>query len=81
MSTLTVEIPNSIRSRLDAFAEADGVSVNQLVASAVAEKLAALDAMETLRQRTARGDREKFLAVMAKVPDVPPEPGDELPPA
>jgi hypothetical protein len=33
---------------------------------------------EYLEERARRGNREKFLAVLAEVPDVPPEPGDEL---
>jgi two-component system, NtrC family, nitrogen regulation response regulator GlnG len=47
----------------------------------VAETAAALEVSErALRQRLKDLglSREKFLAVLAKVPDVPPEPGDEL---
>jgi hypothetical protein len=31
-----------------------------------------------LEERARRGSREKFLAMLAKVPDAAPEPGDEL---
>jgi inosine-uridine nucleoside N-ribohydrolase len=33
---------------------------------------------EYLEKREQRGSREKFLAILAKVPNVPPEPGDEV---
>jgi len=45
--------------------------------TAVAEKMAALKTVDYLEDRARRGDRERFLAVLARVPDVPPEPGDE----
>lgn len=35
--------------------------------------------VEWLRERAARANREAFLAVLDKAPDVPPLPGDELP--
>jgi len=40
--------------------------------------MAALMTEEYLEKRAQRGSREKFLAVLARVPDVPPEPGDEI---
>ena len=44
---------------------------------AVAEKMAALKTVDYLEDRARRGDRERILAVLARVPDVAPEPGDE----
>ena len=48
------------------------------IATAVAEKVAALMTVEYLRDRAKRGSLEKFEAVLAKVPDVEPEPHDRL---
>lgn len=53
--------------------------MNQLVATALAEKLSALMTVEYLQTRGTRGRREKFLAAMAEVPDVAPVPWDRLP--
>jgi hypothetical protein len=61
------------------FAEQEGISINQLINSAVAEKLAALMTQEYLAQRASRGNRKRFDAVLAKVPAAPPMEGDELP--
>ncbi|HVZ31923.1 MAG TPA: hypothetical protein VG963_05830, partial [Polyangiaceae bacterium] len=58
----------------------EGVSLNQLLSSAAAEKLAALMTEEYLAQRAKRSSRKKFDAALAKVPRVPPVTGDELPP-
>lgn len=64
--------------QLKEFAEKDGISMNQFIAMAVAEKLAALATVKYLEQRARRGSQEKFQAVLAKVPDVEPEPDDRL---
>jgi hypothetical protein len=45
-----------------------------------AEKLAALMTEDYLAQRAKRASRKRFDAALAKVPRVPPVPGDELPP-
>ena len=78
MSTLSLRLPDSLHNRVRELAQQDGISINQFISTAVAEKLAALMTEEYLDKRAKRGNREKFLAVLAKVPDVPPEPGDEL---
>jgi predicted HicB family RNase H-like nuclease len=41
MSTLSVRLPNSLHQKLRECAEREGTSINQLISSAVAEKLAA----------------------------------------
>lgn len=44
----------------------------------VAEKIAALQTEDYLQTRAARGSREKFERVLARVPDVEPEAHDRL---
>jgi hypothetical protein len=78
MSTLSLRLPDSLHNRARELAKKEGISINQLVSTALAEKMAALMTVEYLEKRAARGSREKFLAVLARVPDAPPEPGDEL---
>ncbi|HWN42868.1 MAG TPA: YlcI/YnfO family protein [Thermoanaerobaculia bacterium] len=78
MSTLSLRLPDSLHNRVRELAQQDGISINQFISTAVAEKLAALMTEEYLENRAKRGSRERFLAVLAKVPDVPPESGDEL---
>lgn len=76
MSTMSLRLPDSLHRRLREFAEKDDVSINQLITTAVAEKLAALSTLEYLEARAKRGDRKKFEAALALVPDVEPEAGD-----
>jgi predicted transcriptional regulator len=79
MSTLTVRLPESLYKNLQQLAERDGVSIDQFVATAVAEKIAALMTQTYLEERAKRGSREKYDAVLAQVPDVEPEEYDRLP--
>jgi hypothetical protein len=79
MSTLSLRLPESIHRKLTEVAEREGVSMNQLISSAVAEKLAALMTEEYLHERGRRASAAKFDAVLAKIPDAPPVQRDELP--
>jgi len=81
MSAMSLRLPTSLHEAAKELAEREGISVNQLVATALAEKLSALMTVEYLQTRAKRGRREKFLAAMAKVPDVAPAPWDRLPAA
>ena len=79
MSTMSVRLPNSLHRQLRELAEREGVSMNQLISSAVGEKLAALMTADYLEERAQQGSRRRYEAVLRKVQDAPPEAGDELP--
>ena len=78
MSTLSLRLPESLHRRARELAKQEGISINQLISTALAEKMAALMTLDYLEERAKRGSREKFLAVLAKVPDAAPDPQDEL---
>jgi hypothetical protein len=76
MSTISLRLPESLHERVREVAEREGVSINQLITTALAEKLSALLTQEYLTERAARGERRKFERVLRKVRDVPPVEGD-----
>ena len=78
MSTLTVQLPESVKKTIEDLAAKGGYSVSQLLASAASEKLAVMLTMDYLRREAAAGRREDFEKYLAAVPDAPPMPGDEL---
>lgn len=80
MSTLSLRLPDSLHRKIRELAERDDISINQFIAIAAAEKAAALLTVKYLEERGHRGDAAVFDRVLARVPDVPPLPGDELPP-
>lgn len=79
MSTMSIRLPESLHKRARVLAEREGVSINQLIATALAEKISALDTVAYLRERGARGSEAAFREVLSRVPSGPPLPGDELP--
>ena len=78
MSTLTIQLPESLKNTIEALAAKEGYSVSQFLASAVGEKLAVVLTMDYLRREAASGRREDFERYLATVPDVRPAPGDEI---
>ena len=78
MSALSLRLPKSLHEQLRELAQEEGISVNQFVMLAVAEKVASLSTIEYLEKRAKRGSREKFLVILKKAPEVEPEEFDRL---
>lgn len=79
MSTLSVQLPNSLHTHLQELAKREGVSIEQFISTAVAEKMAALMTESYLAERAKRGSRAKYEEALAQVPDAEPEEYDKLP--
>lgn len=79
MSDFRLRIPDSLYSMVRERAEKDGTSANQLIVTAVAEKLSSLETAEYIAERAGRApSRERFLEILGKAPNQAPEPGDEV---
>ncbi|HET7275458.1 MAG TPA: toxin-antitoxin system HicB family antitoxin [Longimicrobiaceae bacterium] len=78
MSTMSLRLPESLHRQVRELAEQEGISINQLVTTALAEKMSALMAREYLEMRAQRGSREKFDRALARVRAREPMAGDEL---
>ena len=76
MSTISLRLPDSLHDSVRKLARADNISINQFVATALAEKMSALITEEYLSERAARGDKRKFNKVLAKVKNVKPDEED-----
>jgi hypothetical protein len=69
MSALSIRLPESLHKYAREYAAQEGISVNQLISTALAEKLSALATEDFLESRAKRGSRKRFDAALAKVPD------------
>ena len=78
MSTLTIQLPESLKKSIEALAAKEGYSVSQFLASAAGEKLAVVLTMDYLRREANAGRREDFDQYLAAVPDTPPPETDRL---
>jgi hypothetical protein len=78
MGALSLRLPASIHRHIREIARQEGVSINQFISSAVAEKISALLTEEYVNARAARADLDKVAQILAKVPERHPVAGDEL---
>ena len=78
MSTVTIEIPDSLKHSIEELAAKEGYSVSQFLASAAGEKLAVIMTIDYMKREAAAGRREDFERYLEAVPDVAPQEGDEL---
>ncbi|HLA48305.1 MAG: CopG family transcriptional regulator [Nitrospinae bacterium RIFCSPLOWO2_12_39_16] len=78
MSALSLRLPESIHRHIREIAKKEGVSINQLISSAVSEKISALMTEDYLKTRAKRAKKEDFRKILAKVPSRKPLPCDEL---
>ncbi|MBT3194484.1 MAG: toxin-antitoxin system HicB family antitoxin [Verrucomicrobia bacterium] len=76
MSTLSLRLPDSLHETARTLAKEEHVSVNQLISTAVAEKISALMTETYLVRRAAKGSRKEFKDIMSRVPDVPADSHD-----
>lgn len=79
-ATYPLKLPTSIKTAAARLAKEDGVSLNQWIASAVAQKVGSVEtAAEFFKRRSAGHTLDEFDDILARVPDRAPDPGDELP--
>ena len=78
MSSLTIELPESLKKQIEALAAREGYSVSQFLASAAGEKLAVVLTMEYLRREADAGRRADLEKYLAAVPNVPPMDDDQI---
>lgn len=74
-----LKMPASLKRAAERLAAEDGVSLNQWINVAVAQKVGAVETAERLRARYGEPRPDDLRSVLAKVADVPPVPDDELP--
>jgi hypothetical protein len=80
MTKIEVNVPDYLARQALAAAERERVPIDQIVALALSAQVAAWKGSDDMATRSKRANLEAFDRVMAKVPNVPPLPGDELPP-
>jgi len=78
MSALNLRLPESLHRHIRDIAKKEGVSINQFISTAVAEKISALMTEDYLQNRASRAQNEKFKKILNKVPKRKPLPEDEL---
>jgi hypothetical protein len=79
MSAYALRLPASMKAEAEKLAAEDGTSLNQFVATAVAEKVSALRTARYFAEKKGRADWGAFDQIMRREGGEPPQPGDEIP--
>ena len=77
ISRYSLRLPRSVKAAVEKIAKEEGISLNQFVATAVAEKLAAMNTATFFAERKARADIKAFKRILKRKGGAPPRPGDE----
>jgi predicted transcriptional regulator len=78
MSTISIRLPDSLHNMAKTIASKDHISMNQFIASAVAEKVSALATETYLKERADRANLAKFNAALDAVPAQIPDAHDVI---
>ena len=78
-SSFPLRLPPSLQAEARKTAEQEGVSLNQLINLAVAEKVSVLRTEEFFRDRAANANVAKAREILRRAGNEPPRPGDEIP--
>ena len=78
MSTISLRLPDSLHESVRKLAKEDNISINQFVATALAEKMSALKTEEYLMERAEKGKKSKFKKALSKVKNTEPDEEDKL---
>ena len=78
MSTISLRLPDSLHESVRVLAKEDNISINQFIATALAEKMSALTTEKYLSERAEKGSKEKFKTALSKVKDIEPDTSDKL---
>ena len=77
-STYPLRLPRSVKAEVERRAKQDGISINQFVATAVAEKLAAMNTAAFFAERRDRADFKAFDRLMRRKGGEPPRQEDKI---
>jgi hypothetical protein len=77
-STYLLRLARSVKAEVERRTKADGVSINQFVATAVAEKLAAMNTAAFFAERRERADFAAFDGLMRRKRGEAPRPEDTI---
>ena len=78
MSTLNIQLPDSIRQRVEVLAREDGVGVDAFVATVLSQRIAVAEADSYVRRRSAQGSAKQMLDILEMAPKVEPEERDRI---
>ena len=79
MTTIQAQVPDYLARLATEVAKRDKTTLDQIIALALSAQIEAWKVCDDMETRSRRANLADWAALLAKVPHVPPMPGDELP--
>jgi hypothetical protein len=79
MSNFPLRLPETLMSEAREMAEAEGVSINQFLATLIAERIGEMKGLSQVRARIERGNPVRARAILGRAPARKPAKADEMP--
>ncbi len=67
---IALRVPESLGAKLKMFSKKESISMNQFIATAIAEKMSSLETYDYLTEKEARGSAKHLTSILAKVPSL-----------
>ena len=78
-ATYPLKLPNSVKKAAQRLAKEDGVSLNQWIAAAVAEKVGVIEtAADFFKKRAGKAKGNGLMKFLRNAPRITPDPEDQL---
>jgi len=77
--TYALRLPTSVKEAVSQEAKRDGISMNQFIMLAVAERLTKIETTRFFTERSQRVDMDRFRKILNRDGGEPPQEGDEIP--
>lgn len=78
MSSITVQLPDSLYAQVKKFTTQEQSTIEQFALLAIAEKLSSLATVDYIEQRAKQAHLNRLDELLLKVPDVEPQQHDRL---
>ena len=79
MRSFPLRLPETLMSEARDMAEAEGVSINQFLATLIAERIGEMKGLSQVRARIERANPSRARAILGRAPARKPAKGDEMP--
>jgi hypothetical protein len=78
MQTMSLRIPDYLKTAINDVCGAEKISLNQFIVNALSEKVSALQTVDIIEKKASKASKEDFMYALSQVPSNEPYENDKL---
>jgi uncharacterized protein (DUF1778 family) len=78
MQTMSLRMPDYLKTAIQDVCEGEKISLNQFIVNALSEKVSALQTVDIIEQKASKASKEDFLNALSQVPNNKPYENDRF---